>query len=255
MVEFFIEDQIATIHLNRSEKKNALNYEMVSELKSCISDCINDEDVKIIVLKGKGDVFSAGADLSSLQKLQTASFQDNVDDSKHLAELFKLIYLAKKPFIAVVHGHAIAGGCGLATVCDITLVSEEAKLGYTETRIGFVPAIVSRFILEKVGLARATDLLLSGRLIDAKEAKEMGLITDFAKKEDFNDLVEKWINMLRTKTSKDALFLTKSIIRSAEELPFDSFIDHAIVTNANARSTEDCQKGIAAFLNKEKLNW
>jgi methylglutaconyl-CoA hydratase len=248
-------ERVCTLWLNRPEKKNALNSIIVGELKQALQAAIHQADIKLIVLRAKGDVFSAGADLEALHALQTATYEENLDDSRHLAELFELIYTSPKPIIAAVHGHAIAGGCGLATVCDITLVKKGAKLGYTETRIGFVPAIVSKFILEKSGAAFAKDVLLSGRLFEADEAYQKNLITEAIEEARFEERLRYWVEMLLTKTSAQALTSTKKIIQQASELNFSDFIPVAIETNARARSSQDCKRGIAAFLNKETITW
>lgn len=248
-------ERVCTLWLNRPKKKNALNYALVAELKQALQTAIHQTEIKLIVLRAKGDVFSAGADLEALQTLQTATYQENVADSRHLAELFELIYTSPKPVLAAVHGHAIAGGCGLATVCDITLVKKGAKLGYTETRIGFVPAIVSKFILEKSGVAFTKDVLLSGRLFEADEAYQKNLITEAVEEARFEERLRYWVDMLLTKTSPQALASTKKIIQQASELNFSDFITLAIETNAKARGSEDCKRGIAAFLNKETITW
>ncbi|TNE72525.1 enoyl-CoA hydratase/isomerase family protein [bacterium] len=255
LIETTLSSRVYTIWLNRPEKKNALNAALVSALKHALLEAISNVDAKIITIRAKGDVFSAGADLEALQQLQDATYEENLADSNHLSELFQLIYESPKPVIAAVHGHAIAGGCGLATVCDITLVQKGAKLGYTETRIGFVPAIVSKFIVEKSGVAFAKDVLLSGRLFEADEAYQKNLITEAIDETRFEERVRFWEDMLIQKTSGQALSSTKKIIQHAAELNFSDFIPVAIETNAKARSSEDCKRGIHAFLNKEQISW
>lgn len=165
-------DRIFEIVLNRPDKRNALNSEFVSELISAFTNADVDENTRVVILKANGKVFSAGADLGYLQQLQKNTYEENLEDSTQLAELFKKIYFHKKLIIAQVEGHAIAGGCGLATVCDFVFAVPEAKFGYTEVKIGFVPAIVMFFLLRKIGEAKARELLLTGKLIDAQQAKE-----------------------------------------------------------------------------------
>jgi methylglutaconyl-CoA hydratase len=164
LVLYSVADRIATISLNRPEKKNAFNPELVTALTAALLQASDDEEVKLIVLKAVGDVFSAGADLAYLQQLQENSHEENVADSENLKTLFTTIYYLPKVVIAQVEGHAIAGGCGLATVCDITFAVPEAKFGYTEVKLGFVPAIVSCFLIRKTSETIAKKILLSGDL-------------------------------------------------------------------------------------------
>lgn len=162
--------------MNRAEKRNALSEQMVSELKDAFIAHEKNDLVKIIVLKGRGEVFCAGADLVYLQQMQNFSEKENLEDSTHLKDLLLLIYTLKKIVIAEVGGHAIAGGCGLASVCDFIFTVPEAKFGYTEVRIGFIPAIVMVFLLRKIGEARVKQLLLTGDLVSAEDALELGLV-------------------------------------------------------------------------------
>lgn len=255
MIKTKIENKVAEIILNRPDKRNALNTSMVSELIDAFTVADKNPDVKLILLKAEGDVFSAGADLVSLKQLQSATLEENIQDSSHLSDLFRLIYFIDKPIIGAVHGHAIAGGCGLVTLCDISIVQIGAKLGYTETRIGFVPALVSKFLLEKTGLTTTLDLLLSGRLIDAEEAERIKLVTEAVDVARFDERVRYYIEMLLTKTSGEALKLTKQIIRAAANEDVITFLNHAVTMNAKARSGDDCKRGIEAFLNKETITW
>src|SRR5689334_2261149 len=174
-IEFIVDNRIGFITLNRPEKRNALSYELIAELKEAFARAEADERAKVLVLKANGEAFCSGADLAYLQKLQGFSFEENIADSNHLKELFHQIYTLKKVVIAQVNGHALAGGCGLATVCDFSFAVPEAKFGYTEVKIGFIPAIVMVFLLRKIGEARSKQLLLSGELITADDAMRLSL--------------------------------------------------------------------------------
>src|ERR1700754_1271291 len=176
-VEYEVRDRIGFITLNRPEKRNALNEELIRSLSDVFDRAANDSSVKLIVLKANGEAFCSGADLGYLQQLQNFSFDDNLADSTRLKDLFLKIYTLNKVVIAQVDGHAIAGGCGLATVCDYIFSVPEAKFGYTEVKIGFIPAIVMLFLVRKIGDQRARQLLLSGNLVSAEDAAELGLIT------------------------------------------------------------------------------
>lgn len=254
-VFFEVKDRICFLTLNRPEKKNALNAAMVSELKTLLAKAEDDSSVKIIVLKANGDTFCSGADLDSLQKLQQNTFEENVEDSQHLKELFLQIYTLKKIVIAQVQGHALAGGCGLATICDFAFAIPEAKLGYTEVRIGFVPAIVMIFLLRKVGEQKAKQLLLTGELITGDKAVAMGLINKVVAKERLSDEVLSFAQQLVVNNSGDSMQLTKKMIAEVQSMSLEDGLNYAAQMNAKARSTEDCKRGIAAFLNKEKLRW
>lgn len=247
--------RIRILTLNRPDKRNALNHDLVAALKEALDEAVVDDDVRVIVLTGAGDVFSAGADLAALRALQDASPLENQADSEHLAELFLQIYRHPKPVIAKINGHAIAGGCGLAAVCDVSIAAAPAKLGFTEVRIGFVPAIVSVFMTRKLGEAAVRDLMLRGRLVEASVAAEMGLITRAVASDELDAAVEEVADELARETSASAVRLTKQLLADVQGMGLHEALDHAITTNAFARSTDDCQAGIQAFLDKEDPPW
>ncbi len=255
MVEYSVLERKGIITLNRPEKRNALNSEMVSELKSAFTKAIEDKECKVIILKSNGKVFCSGADLAYLKKLQSNTYEENLEDSNNLKELFVKIYQSPKPVIAQVQGHAIAGGCGLATVCDYIFTVPEAKLGYTEVRIGFIPAIVKYFLLRRIGEGRAKELLLSGGLITAKKAKKIGLINDIYKAKKLESSVLHFAEELCKNNSSEAMQLTKQMIHKIQDLPFDEAMNYASEMNAKARATSDCKKGIQSFLDKKELVW
>ncbi len=255
MVEFSVNNRIGEITLNRPEKRNALNAEMVTELKKAFTLAKNDERVKVIILKAAGESFCAGADLAYLQQLQNNSYEENVADSTHLKELFELMYHHPKVIIAQVEGHAIAGGCGLATVCDFVFSVPSAMYGYTEVRIGFVPAIVMFFLLRKVGEQAAREMLLSGSLYTAADAKARGLINFIAETDQINKDVLSFAEMLISKNSGNSMAVTKQMIAEIQSLNLKDALKFAANSNAEVRASEDCKKGIAAFLSKEKIMW
>ena len=238
---------------NRPEKKNALNNELVLALTEALKKYGTLNKTRLIILTGNGDVFSAGADLESLQKLQHATMEQNLVDSKMLAALFEVIYSCDKPILGVINGHALAGGCGLVSMCDISLSSPHAKFGYTETRIGFVPAIVSKFLYHKIGEVHTRRLLLSGAIINADEATRIGLVTEVA--ENFDERKKYWIQVFTKEVSPEAVQRTKKLLRSIPNLSVEESLINAVQENASARMTNDCKKGISAFLNKEKIQW
>nr|WP_237717708.1 enoyl-CoA hydratase-related protein [Pontibacter sp. BAB1700] len=254
-VHYEVKERVGYITLARSEKRNALNAEMVSELKRAFAAAEDDETCKVIVLRAEGKVFCAGADLEYLQRLQQYDYHDNLADSTHLMELFRLIYTLKKVVIAQVHGHAIAGGCGLAAICDFTFAVPEARFGYTEVKIGFIPAIVKVFLLRKIGEARAKQLLLTGDLISAEEAQNFGLLNYVVPANELEDRVFSFAQKLCKENSRQSMEVTKEMIARVQEMSLEDGLQYAAEMNAVARGSEDCQRGIAAFLNKEALTW
>lgn len=254
-IEYQVENRVAEIILNRPEKRNAFNEVLVEELKDAFSKAEQDSKVKVVILKANGKVFSAGADLGYLQGLQSNTYEENLADSMNLKALYQQMYSLKKVIIAQVEGHAIAGGCGLATVCDFTFSVSDAKFGYTEVKIGFVPAIVMIFLLRKIGELKTKNLLLTGDLISAKKAKEIGLINDVYAADEIAERVNDLAQKLCTTTSAQSLEITKTMIAKVQDLDFETAFSYAAEMNAKGRATEDCKKGIATFLNKEKLEW
>jgi methylglutaconyl-CoA hydratase len=248
-------ERIAYITINRPDKRNALNPELVKLLSNAFNDAIRDSDVKVIVLKANGDVFSAGADLEYLQQLQQNTDVENFTDTYILKELFLTIYRSPKFVIAQVEGHAIAGGCGLASVCDVIFSVPQAKFGYTEVKIGFIPALVSCFLIRKLGEGRAKELLLSGELIDAKTASIYGLINFIASKEEIESAVHTYAKKIVEGTSSNSITVTKQLLSAVQDLNLDESLNLAIGLNVQTRSSADCKKGITAFLNKNKLEW
>lgn len=254
-VEYKVDERVATITLNRPEKRNALSPELLTDLKTAFQQAEDDERVRAIILKANGDAFCAGADLAYLQQLQKFSYAENLQDSNHLKELFIRMYTHPKIIIAQVQGHALAGGCGLATVCDWVFAVPEAKFGYTEVKIGFIPALVSVFVVRKIGEGRARELLLGGELISAERAMLMGLINEVVEPEKLEARVREFTNRLITTNSSNSMALTKKLIADIPGRSLEDALNLAAGMNANARSTQDCKRGIEAFLNKEKIIW
>ncbi|MDH5382189.1 MAG: enoyl-CoA hydratase-related protein [Cyclobacteriaceae bacterium] len=249
------EGRLNYITLNRPDKKNALNFEMVSEIKEALREAASDEEVKIIILRGAGDTFCAGADLAYLKKLQLNTYEENLADSEHLKGLFYQIYTMEKVVIAQVDGYAIAGGAGLATVCDFTFATPEAVFGYSEVKIGFVPAIVMVFLLRKISELHARELLIGGNRISAQRALEIGMINKIIAKSDLESTVKEFANKLCEENSGQSMTLTKQMIASIQTKDLVSALDYAAEKNARARSFLDCKEGISSFLEKKKIKW
>lgn len=255
LVDYSVKDRIGFITLNRPEKRNALSFELVEELKINFARAEGDDGVKVIVLRANGETFCAGADLSYLQKLQNFSREENLEDSRLLKDLFYKIYTLNKVVIAQVQGHALAGGCGLATVCDFVYAVPEAKFGYTEVKIGFIPAIVMVFLIRKIGEQKSKHLLLSGELVSAESAVQFGLANKIVNKEKLETAVIDFALRLIKNNSGQSMGLTKRMIGEVQSMKLEDALEYAAEKNVEARASDDCKKGIQAFLNKEDLIW
>ncbi len=251
-----VTDRIAFLTLNRPDKRNALTPTLIAELTDALEQAEQDPSVKLIILQGAGKAFCAGLDLEMLEKLAQNSTMKNLYDSESIAGLFKKIYANKKLTIAKVHGVAVAGGCGIATSADIVIAdSEHARFGYTETRIGFVPAIVAVLILRKTRHAGVRELLLRANLISADEALRLGLINYSVPSNELNNFTRNLAEELLNNVSATSIELTKKLLSAVETMSLDDAIEFAISLNALSRTTDDLKKGIRAFLNKEKPQW
>lgn len=244
---------VATITLNRPDKRNAISFDLIGDLLAALDE-VAKSSARVLILTGAGTAFCSGMDLENLKTLIGRTPEQSLQDTQTMARLFRTLYEFPKPTIAAVNGAAIAGGTGLATLCDFTLAVPEAKFGYTEVRIGFVPAIVSIFLLRQVGEKIARDLLLTGRLFDAEEAHLWGLV---------NEIVPLHELMTRARAlaarvlenSPAALRYTKRLLSDAARAELDPQIEIAVRENAAIRSTADFREGISSFLEKRKPKW
>jgi methylglutaconyl-CoA hydratase len=255
----FIETQteagIGRIVLNRPEKRNAFNDRLVLEIKHALQTLNEDPACSLVVFSGRGPSFSAGADLAYLQSLQNNSLQENLADSRALMELYYQMYGSPKVLIAQVEGPALAGGCGLATLCDYCFAVPSATFGYTEVRIGFIPALVSVFLVRKIGDARARELLLSGDILEAREALRYGLISFVVEADQIEETVSSFARNIAARCAPGSLAATRKLLAEVQDLPLTEALELAALRNAETRSSAECRKGIQAFLNKEPLNW
>jgi methylglutaconyl-CoA hydratase len=244
---------VATITLNRPEKRNAVSLELVGELMAAMRE-IEASSAQVLIFMGSGKAFCAGMDLEELKSLVGKTHEENVSDSATMAAMFRRLYDFPKPTIAAVNGAAIAGGTGIATMCDFTLAVPEAKFGYTEVRIGFVPAIVSSILVWQVGHKIARDLLLTGRLFDAAEANRYGLVNEVVPAERLLERAKEIAAQLM-QNSPSSVRATKRLINSFIAAQLDSQIAAAIEDNARIRTTADFREGIASFLEKRTPVW
>lgn len=246
-------DGIFTITLNRPEKRNAISFELVDELMRALDEAEKAE-AGVLLFTGAGKAFCAGLDLEDLKGLLGKSHDENVKDSATMARMFRRIYDFPKPTIAAVNGAAIAGGTGIATMSDFTLAVPEAKFGYTEVRIGFVPAIVSSVLVWQVGHKLARDLLLTGRIFDAAEAYRLGLVNELLEPETLLRRARELARQIM-ENSPSSVRLTKQLINSFIREDLDRQIAQAVEDNARIRTTADFREGITSFLEKRKPRW
>jgi methylglutaconyl-CoA hydratase len=265
------DNELATLTLNRPEKRNAISPEMIEELLAAF-DQLEARRPRVVILTGAGKAFCAGMDLQALETLarqmpehrvlKGGVLQDglphasdaSLDDARRMAHLFRRIYHFPKPLIAAVNGAAIAGGCGIATMCDFTLAAPEARFGYSEVRIGFLPALVAVFLVRQIGEKRARDLLLSGRIIDAGEAHRLGLVNEVVPLDKLLERARALAEELSA-SSPTSLVYTKGLLRALGEPELDREIELALQENARVRLTADFREGLNAFLEKRKPVW
>jgi len=248
-VLYQVDGSIARITLNRPDKRNALNEALVAGLKDSLRQANETQAVRAVVITGAGSDFCSGADLSALELISKASVAENADDAASLADLFLLIRQIRIPVIAAVRGRALAGGCGLASACDIVLASSNARFGYPEVKIGFVPAMVMAILRRNVSEKRAFELITRGAEISADEAREFGFVNQVFADQDFEAEVEAYARAFE-KMSKSAIELTKTLLYQTDGMAFTEALETGVDVNVIARMTEDCQKGIARFLKK-----
>lgn len=247
------ENSVRTITLNRPERRNAMTPQMQEELLAAMQEAAAGS-CRVVVLAGVGEAFCAGLDLSSLQGMNDKSAAEHTADAQRIARLFRTLYELPKPTIAAVHGAAIAGGTGLATICDFTLAVPAAKFGYTEVKIGFVPALVSAYLALQIGDKRARDLLLTGRLFSAEEAYRLGLVNEIVQRDQLAGRTLELAETLKA-NSPQSMTTTKGLLAAQNKGWLDAATEFAMNANAEARTTHDFREGVAAFLEKRKPVW
>ncbi len=249
MIKYEIKNEIGILTLNRPEKRNALHPELVRQMKLKVKEAAEDESVKVLIITGEGKAFCAGADLEYLNEMRNYSSLQNEKDSRELAELFLMIYNFPKPVIAAVNGAAIAGGCGLASVCDIIVADElNARFGYSEVKIGFIPAIVSTFLIRRVGEGMAKQLLLSGEIIESKRTYEIGFVNYLC-----SNVLELSLDIASKlkENSQESIKMTKEMLEKVSSLSVEDAVEYCIGLNTISRTTDDFKKGLNNFLSKK----
>jgi methylglutaconyl-CoA hydratase len=252
-IQLAYDSGVATITLNRPDKRNAISFELIDDLLRGLKE-VETSDAVVLIVTGAGKAFSSGMDLENLKNLIGRTPEQNLEDSQTMVRLFRSLYEFPKVTIAAVNGPAIAGGTGLALLCDFTLAVPEAKFGYTEVRIGFVPAIVSTFLLRQTGEKYARDLLLTGRIIGAEEAACMGLVNEVVAPEQLMKRARELAALLM-ENSPASLRATKKLLSDHARAELDEQIEAAVRENAAVRTTADFREGITSFLEKRKPVW
>jgi methylglutaconyl-CoA hydratase len=250
-VLYAVEGALALVTLNRPEKRNALDDELVGGLKNALRDADARDDVRAVLIMGAGADFCSGADLSALRKISEGSALENLEDARSLMELFAQIRRVRVPVVAAVRGRALAGGCGLATACDIVLASASARFGYPEVKIGFVPAMVMAILRRNVSEKRAFELITRGAEISAAEAERVGLVNHVYDDDSFETKVERYVADFE-RVSRSAVMLTKRLLYHMDGMTFDAALEAGAEINTIARMTDDCRAGVARFLTRQR---
>jgi len=244
---------LAILTLNRPEKRNAISNAMIDDLLAALDEC-QQGPAQIVILTGAGKAFCSGMDLEMLQAISGQTAEQNAADSQRMAVMFRRLFDYPKPLIAAVNGPAIAGGCGIATLCDFTLAVPDAKFGYTEVRVGFIPALVSVFLRRQIGEKRSRDLLLTGRIFDSEEAQRMGLVNAIVPAAQLLPAARELAASLLA-NSPSSLRRTKALLSECAREQLDREIEWAVRENAAIRATEDFREGVASFLEKRQPKW
>jgi len=247
VVLYAVADGVATIRLNRPEKRNALNGAVVAGVRKGLARAAADPTVRVILLRAEGKDFCAGADLAELERIATLGVEANVEDAQALGALFVDIRRHPKPVVAAVQGRALAGGCGLATACDLVLARDDAEFAYTEVHLGFVAAMVMTILRRKLGEGKAFELVALGNRFPALEAERIGLVNRILPADRWEEAVQEEVAQLAARPAS-AVSLTKRLLYGLDGLSFEEGIARGAEVNALARMTEACREGVRRFL-------
>jgi methylglutaconyl-CoA hydratase len=254
-IEFELTDRIGTIWLNRPDKHNAMTAEMIGEIIECFETVNNMDEVRIVVLRGRGPSFCAGADLNYMKGIAAFGFEENYHDSLQLAKCFNTIYKCKKPVIAVVHGAAIGGANGLLSACDFVYCADDTKFAFAEVKLGIVPATISPYVIKRIGEYGARDLMITGRRFLGKEAEQFRLVNRSVAAEELENTVNATVRILMTSGPAAMTACKKLIYDISNELCIDTVMDYTAKLIAELRASREGQEGMASFLEKRPPNW
>ena len=253
-IEIEKDKDTATVFLNRPDVHNAMNEKLIKELTSCFNDLSKDDNVRVIILTGRGNSFCAGADLNWMKSMVNYSKDDNITDSNLLLELYDSILNCKKPVIGRINGSAFGGGIGLIAVCDIVIAVPECKFAFSEVKLGLIPAVISTYVVNRIGLSNMRRLFLTGERFDSNYAKEIGLVDFVVPSKDLNDTVKQYFELLRF-SGPIAVKEIKRLIDAYEKLDIEKYKEFTVRKIADLRVSEEGQEGINAFLQKRKTKW
>lgn len=251
---FKLKDKAARILLNRPDVHNAFNATMIAELDDAFTRIKSDKMIRVAVMTGMGKSFCAGADINWMREIINYSFQQNLEEVFHLAELLHKIYTLPKPTLAMVNGTAIGGGAGLISACDIAIASDQARFGLSEVKIGLVPAVISPYVIRKIGESKAQEYFLTGKRISAQKACEMGLLNEAVPPDQLKGKVEETVSLLLT-CGSEALASCKQLIQKVPRMSLEEAKEYTARMIANIRMSKEGQEGMAAFLEKRKPSW
>lgn len=253
-IEIRKNDNIATIYLDRPDVHNALNEQLMKELKKCFDELTNDKEIKIIILTGKGKSFCAGADLNWMKSMVNYSMDKNIEDSTLLLNLFESIYKSPKPIIARVNGHAFGGGIGLFAVCDIILTVPNCKFAFSEVKLGIIPAVISTYIVRRIGISNMRRLFITGERFNSNYARDIGLVDFVFSENELDNEIEKYINILLS-SGPNAISEIKKLVISYEKMELEKYKNFTVKKISELRISDEGQKGINSFLEKRKPKW
>ncbi len=254
-LEIEIKDNVATVWLNRPDLHNALNQQLISELIDCFEKLNDEKEIRIVLLRGKGKSFCAGADLNYMKGISNFGFEENYQDSLKLAKCFNAIYTCKKPTIAVVQGAAIGGANGLLAACDFVYCADDTKFAFSEVKLGIAPATISPYVKKRIGEYGSRELMISGKRFSGKEAEWYRLVNKSLPIEELNAFVDNIIENLMT-SGPEAMSACKTLIYDiSNKLSFEESIDYTARLIAELRASKEGQEGMASFLEKRKPNW
>jgi len=247
-------NNLATVTLNRPDVHNAMNEELMKELTMCFNDISTDENTRIIILTGNGKSFCAGADLNWMKSMASYSKEENIQDSKLLLDLYESIYTCPKPVIGRINGHAFGGGLGLIAVCDLTIGVPGKKFAFSEAKLGIIPSVISTYIVRRIGLANMRRLFITGERFTSDHAKDIGILDYVVPEEEFDEMVQKYVNQLRS-SGPIAIKEVKNLISNCEQMNQEAYKKFTVKKIAELRVSNEGQEGINAFLEKRKTTW
>jgi len=248
--------KVATIALNRPERRNALDDVMIREMTDAVTVANRDTDTRIVVITGEGKAFCAGMDLEYLRKYADMGEHENLEDARNLLTLLRTVHTLRKPVIAMVNGAALGGGCGLASACDFVFLSKEyGKMGVPEVKLGFLPAVILVFLIKRMGEASAREFVLRGEILAADDALARGLCTRVIPHAELSESVSQFADEMCVTTSASSISLTKDLLTRMTDMSLPEAMEYAAHLNALARKTDDFKKGLESFLKKEPRQW